>query len=162
METSESRLLNRGNNLALIVFLAAIGLGILVEVFMEKEWADKIDDIIIVLLALIGLVWYMYGQNRFKRAFAPVLLVILAFIVKIGAFIVEFDDKEAIGDEFGVILPLLLLVIVGIVLYASFRQRRERESNKRIEIIREPERLARTTGRTKQTARKTRRRAKRR
>jgi peptidoglycan/LPS O-acetylase OafA/YrhL len=105
--------INRGNNLFVIVFLAAIGISVVAEIIMETDLIDKVDDMIIVGLGIIGAVWYF--RNYTKRSYVPLILAILAFAAKIFAFIVELDDKAAVGDEFGILPALLLLIIITAV-----------------------------------------------
>jgi hypothetical protein len=113
---ADSSLVNRGNNLVTVAFLATLGLGILVEAFREVEWIDKVDDILMVLLALWALVWYFQQDHRHARSYTPFFLVLAVLAVKIVALIIEFGDADAVGDEFGVLLPLIAMTILTWVL----------------------------------------------
>ena len=113
---------NRGNNLAIVAFLGAVALGVLGEVIMEKELIDKLDDALIVILGIIAIVWYLKKNNKFKFSYTPFILISLTFLIKVIALIIEFDDKESVGDEFGLLLPLLAMVIIAWVLLSKSKK----------------------------------------
>jgi len=124
MEVKEAG--NRGNNLLMSGFLAVLGFGLIPEILRETEFINQLDDIILVLLAIVVTGWYLYGTNRFQRSLVPFGLLIIALVTKIAALPIEINDVDAAGDEFGVI-PLLILIVIlsGYILYSS------RESNTR-------------------------------
>lgn len=108
-----------------IGLLGFTGIGLVGEFFNEVEWRDKADDIFIVILAMIGAIWYFTGRNRYKFSWLPFILFLITTIVKASTFIYEFNDQVARGDEFGLVLPLLVLTIIsGISIYHN------RSSNK--------------------------------
>ena len=92
-------------------------MSLLVEIMMKTDLIDKLDDSIIFILAIIALVWYFKGNNKFRKSLFPFTIALLVFLVKICAFIIEFDDKAAVGDEFGLLIPLLLITIISLILY---------------------------------------------
>ena len=54
-------------NLMGVALLTLTALTLISVVFIEDEWLDRLDDIAVLLLALIGVLWYLRGQNRFRR-----------------------------------------------------------------------------------------------
>jgi hypothetical membrane protein len=120
-----TELTNRGNNLLIVGLLSFLAVGVFAEIFRENELLDKADDIFIVLLAIAAVIWYLSGQNRYRRSLVPFALLAATFILKVLAFVNEFNDPAASGDEFGVVPPLLAMVIVsGIILYRTRREAR--------------------------------------
>lgn len=111
MEVREA--INRGNNLLVSGSLAVIGFGIAMEIFRETEWIDRTDDIILLLLAIAVSAWYLSGSNRFQRSFVPFGLLVIALITKIIWLFIEIGDPDAVGDEFGLLPVLVLLVILS-------------------------------------------------
>ena len=117
--------INRGNNLLMSGFLAVLGFGLSPEIIRETEWIDRADDIMLVILAIAASSWYLYGTNRTRRSLVPFGLLIIALITKFAAVALEISDVEAVGDEFGVIPVLILIVALsGYLLFA----RRELDS----------------------------------
>ncbi len=77
----------------------------------------------VVALAVTGIVWYLAGSNRYRRSPLPWLLLSLAWIMKmIGLFVIERDDTNAAGPDYGLIITLLVGAIV--VAWQYFRSRR--------------------------------------
>ncbi len=95
----------------------------LFEIFNETEWIDRLDDLVVVALAIIGIVWYLAGSNRYRRSPLPWVLLNLAWVMKmIGLFVIERDDANAAGPDYGLIVTLLVGAIV--VAWQYFRARR--------------------------------------
>jgi hypothetical protein len=57
---------NRSYNLLAIGYLAITSVGLIDLVFSENEWIERADDILIIILAIAGLVWYFSGRNRYS------------------------------------------------------------------------------------------------
>lgn len=110
---------NRGNNLVGATIVALSGFGFFGEFFSEDEVSHKLDEGIMLVLGIIAIIWYCVGANRWKRSFAPVLLVLLALVDKIMAVVLEMGDKEDIGDDLGGVTMLLLGSILMIWLYVK-------------------------------------------
>ncbi len=123
MPTRVREAINRGNNLLVVGVLVFLACGVFTEIFVENELLDKADDIFAVLVAIAAVVWYLRGQNRFQSSWVPWSLLAVTFVAKVLAFLNERDDPAAVGDEFGVIIPLVVMVVVsGIILYRSRKQ----------------------------------------
>ena len=111
---------NRGNNLLAIGYLSVTSVGLFELVASEKEWLDKADDIVIIVFAVIGIVWYLSGRNRYKRSLVPLSLLGIGFLVKVAAVAIEFDDASAVGDDFGVMIAFLVITaLVAAILYRT-------------------------------------------
>ena len=74
----------------------------------------------LLVLAIATSSWYLYGNNRSLRSLVPFWLLIVALITKFAALALEFTDLDVVGDEFGVI-PVLILIIAlsGYLLFAK-------------------------------------------
>ena len=103
--------INRGKNLLAISYVAVAGIAFLPEVFFEKDTEDKVDDALMVILAIIAVLWYRKGNNKFKRTWVPVVFLGLSFCTKILAIVIEHADQEAVGDDIGGLTFLLAALI---------------------------------------------------
>ncbi len=120
MEITTREAINKGYNMLITGLLGFVGIGLIGEFFNEVEWRDKADDIFIVILAIIGAAWYFTARNRYKSSWFPFILLLITAIVKTSTFFYEFDDPVARGDEFGLMVPLLILTIIcGISIYRN-------------------------------------------
>ena len=111
--------INRGVNLLGVGIVGLAGFAFIPEVFFENDWPDKVDDGLLLVIGILGMWWYKKASNRFARSIAPVVLVALALITKIGAIIIEFDDAESVGDDFGALI--LFVAALGFVWYQYAR-----------------------------------------
>ena len=116
---------NRGNNLLVIGLMAFTALGVAGEIFRETELRDKGDDIFIVLLAIAGIIWYFTGRNRYRISWFPFILLAVTALTKVGTVFQELTDQTAIGDELGLVLPLVVMTIItGILVARASRDQR--------------------------------------
>lgn len=111
--------INRGTNMMPVGFLVAIGFGLLTVMYDEIEWIDRVGDIILFLIAIVAILWYFHGENRFRHSVVPIILVFAALATKLAELGLEFGDPASAGDEFGVIPALVLILIFSIL---SFRK----------------------------------------
>lgn len=112
------QLINRGNNLLATGALAAIAMGLVTLTTQEDELLHKADEIGIMIVAAVLVVWYFLGKNRYSRSFVPLAIVTAALVVKVVGLALELNDTKDVGDDIGVIQVILaLLIIVGITLY---------------------------------------------
>jgi len=115
--------INRSVNLLGVVILSIESTLGLFEVFNETEWIDRLDDLVVVALAIIGIVWYLAGSNRYRRSPLPWILLSLAWVMKmIGLFVIERDDANAAGPDYGLIITLLVGAIVVAWQYVRARR----------------------------------------
>lgn len=103
--------------------LGFVGIGLVGEFFNEVEWRDKSDDIFIVVLAIWAAIWFFSGRNRYKFSWLPTVLLAITAVVKVSTFFYEFDDQVARGDEFGLMVPLLVLTIICVILTFQTQRR---------------------------------------
>ena len=114
--------MNRGNNLMMVAFLAILAVGVVAGLFVENELLDKADDAAVMLLGIIGVVWYLRGRNRYSYSWLPFVLLTLGFVAKGLAFASEFDDPAAVGDEFGIVPVLAAMLILSAVILIRSRR----------------------------------------
>jgi hypothetical membrane protein len=115
-------LVNRGNNLLAVGTMAAIGIGIVTEVFREDEFVHKLDDATMFLLGAGALAWYFFGRNRVKRSLVPVGLLVAALAVKaIAAFGLEAADTADVGDDIGVLQFLIVAIVINAIVLMRTR-----------------------------------------
>lgn len=108
---------NRGNNLVATAIVGLAGVSFLPEAFIEDHPAYKMDDGALFLLGIVGVVWYVTGNNKFTRSIIPPILVTVGFIIKVGGLIMEFADKDDAGDDFGGVILFVLATILVWYLY---------------------------------------------
>jgi hypothetical protein len=120
MKTSEA--IARGFNLMLVAIIALAGFAFAAELFLEDERLYKIDDIALLLLSFGSIWWYTNGRNRFRVSLAPVLMICVALLIKIGALVVEFSDAADVGDDFGGVSLFILSVIFVLYQYRKTKK----------------------------------------
>ena len=120
MTTTVQQAINRGNNVLVSAFLVALAVGLIGTMFSEPEWIDRLDDILLILLAVIAAAWYFYRDNRYNWSVVPVGLLFLALVGKLIGLVLEMGDPESVGDEAGIV-PLIgtLLVIAGFLVWKA-------------------------------------------
>src|SRR5947209_2671340 len=94
----------RGNNLVAAGILALSGFAFLPEFFLEDEASHRLDEVLLFIIGIAALAWYVRGRNKVTRSLVPVLLMVVALVVKIVGLILEFGDKEDIGDDIGALI----------------------------------------------------------
>ncbi len=121
MDTRDA--INRGLNFFGITILSIDASLALFEIFNETEWNDRFDDFVVTGLSIIGIIWYLVGRNRYQRNPLPLVILALAWILKLVAvFVIERDDSNAVGPDYGLIITLGLATIIFAWQY--FRSRR--------------------------------------
>lgn len=109
--------LNRGYNLMICAFLFASGLAFGSVVINEADLTDKVDDAWLLVTGVMALVWYLTGENRFKRSIVPIAIVVLAVIGQIVGILLEFSDKNAFGDNIGGAIIFTQVLVLAIYQY---------------------------------------------
>ncbi len=109
--------INRSFNLLGTAIVGLSGFAFSAEIFLEKDLNDKADDIILLVLAIVGIIWYLTKNNRYQRSIMPVVLVVLSLVAKIMALVIEFKDKEAAGDDFGALILFVLATCLIVFQY---------------------------------------------
>ena len=106
--------LNRGYNLMLKTFILLTGLAFASGGIRENDLTDKLDDLGLLALGIILLVWYLLGENRYRRSIFPVVFILLTVPPQIWGLINEINDKEAVGNDIGgmfIYIPLALFTL---------------------------------------------------
>ncbi len=114
--------INRGNNLLAVALMSITSATLIERLIGEDDMIDKIDEAIIILLGVTALIWYLSQNNRFKRSFVPLGILIGAALVQIGGLVAEIGDPAAAGDDYGLVIFFVLAVILNSVIYYRTRQ----------------------------------------
>ena len=104
---------HRGYNLMAAAFLFFIGIGLGTNAIPEADFADKIDDLGLLIIGLIAVLWYL-TVGRTRRSIVPVVLTVLALAAQVLGVVLEVSDKDAFGDNIGgmvILVPFLLFMI---------------------------------------------------
>ncbi len=120
MAISTREAINRGNNLLMVGYLAANAVGLIGMLFVEDEWIDRAEDMTVIALAVIAVLWYRIKSHRFQYSLAPYGLLVAALAAKFAALVIEAGDLRALGDEL-VVMPSLIVMLItaGYVLYRT-------------------------------------------
>ena len=113
---------NRGNNLVSVAIVALSGFAFSPESFLEPEIPFKIDEILLFWLGVSGIVWYLWGKNKWKRSIVPVVMVWAGLAIKIMAIAIEFKDKEDVGDDFGAVILFILATALVTFIYIKSKK----------------------------------------
>lgn len=108
---------NRGNNLLATGVVALSGFAFLPELFIEDKWQYKLDEGFLFLLGLRAICWYKTGNNRFRKSIFPVIFVLAGLAIKILGIILEFKEKDDVGDDFGALILFMLASSLVIWMY---------------------------------------------
>lgn len=117
--------LNRSTNLVAAAVTGLAGFAFLPEAFIEDKIQYKIDDSLLFLLGLVGIIWYRTGNNSTKRSIAPVILVAAGLVIKIIGVMIEIKEKDDVGDDFG---GLILFVLATIFIYWLYSRNKKLNS----------------------------------
>lgn len=110
----------RGYNFFVVAFLGIIAGSLVGEVPQEGLWVFKLDELLVIAVGIVAIVWYLIGQNRYQRSLVPLALAVAAFAAKVLGLIVEFKDTIEVGDDYSAVQVLFLLVIVaGVASYLT-------------------------------------------
>jgi hypothetical protein len=127
-----SQATNRGYNFFVVAFLGILAGSLISELSQESEWLFSIDELAIIAIGVIAVVWYLVGRHRLTRSWIPLLLAVLAFAAKVFGLIAELQDAQDVGDDIGMVQLLLLLVIVSAVTYGLARRQTQKADAKAI------------------------------
>ena len=115
--------LNRGYNLVGTAIIAISGLAFFPEFFTEDELTHRLDEGVLLLLAISSIVWYLIGKNRFSLTIVPILFITAALVMKLIAFfLLEKGDAADLGDEFGAIILFVITLAFLIWQYVSIKR----------------------------------------
>ena len=111
MKLTVEQAVNRGANLLGVTLLVVEAATLISVIFIEDEWIDRIDDLVILALAVVGIAWYRYGSNRFHRSLVPLALLLAGLVTHVASISLELDDPKAIGDDILSVQYFLFAVI---------------------------------------------------
>jgi hypothetical protein len=117
----------RGNNLFSIGIVALSGFAFAPELFLETEGRFKIDEGLMLVYAIVGIVWYLTGRNRFMRSAMPIILIVLSLLTKIMAIVIEHKEADDVGDDFGALVLFVLATITVITLFVKSKNINEEQ-----------------------------------
>ena len=109
--------INRTTNLVATSVVALAGFAFAPEMFIEDEPTHRMDEGLLLLLAIGAIIWYKRGENRYKRSLVPVYLTAGALLIKVMAVVIEHADKEDIGDDMGALVLFILATALVVWLY---------------------------------------------
>jgi hypothetical protein len=128
--------LNKGYNLIGTAIIAISGLAFFPEFFAEDEGAHKLDEGVLLLLAIGSIMWYLIGKNKFSRTIVPILFTAAALVVKIVTlFFLERGDAADLGDELGSII--LFVITLGLLIwqYVTIRRVAQAAEKEAAEVV---------------------------
>jgi peptidoglycan/LPS O-acetylase OafA/YrhL len=118
-----SEAINRGNNQLMVSLMAVTFPPLIFAALGEDNLVDRLDDGLIVLMAIIGIVWYFVGRNRYHHSFTPLALVLVSFIAQAAGLFLESGDPLGEGiDDIVLIFAFTMGVILSIIIYSRSRQ----------------------------------------
>lgn len=103
-------------------FIGVLGLSLSSELFLENDLPDKIDDALMLLLGLLTIYWYKKTGYKLGKSSASVIIIGIGILIKAFAIYIEHADKEAVGDDFGIIAALIIAFIF--VTWQTLRRKR--------------------------------------
>lgn len=92
-------------------FIGVLGLSLTSELFLENDVSDKIDDALMLLLSLATIYWYRKTGYKSSKSVASIVIIGIGILIKALAIYIENADKEAVGDDFGIIAALIIAFI---------------------------------------------------
>ena len=99
---------NLGFNRMAAALLGIAGLAFGSLIFEEPDLIDKLDNSILVVVAVLAIAWYFSARHRFERSAVPLALAGLGVVGQFLGIGIEFGDAAAFGDDIG-----------GLVVYGS-------------------------------------------
>lgn len=117
-----SQAIVRGYNFFVVAFLGILGGSLVTELFLESEWLFRIDELLIIVIAAIGVMWYLVGKHRMTSSPVPLLLAVLALGAKVLGMFLEIKDATDVGDDIAIVETLVIFIIVAVVAYIITRR----------------------------------------
>ncbi len=99
-----------------VLFFGGIAFGLVALSPVENDWGDRLDDIGLLAIGIIAVIWYLAGRNRLRRSVIPVVLAGLAMVIQLAAIPLERDDPAAFGDNIGglvMLIPFFVFVLIS-------------------------------------------------
>ena len=130
MTPTPGQTLNRGNNLLVSGFLVSLATGLIGLRVSETEWIDRLDDGLVIFLAVVTAGGYLGKDHRYTWSLVPFGLLALSFPAKLTGFSLETGDPASSGDGLG-ILPTIgsLPIITGFLQWKTYPGRTMQNSS---------------------------------
>jgi hypothetical protein len=127
--------MTRGYNFFVVAFLGIVGGSLVTQVIFEDEWTHRLDELLLMAIAVVAIVWYRSGKNRLNQSSVPLTLAGAALLSKVFGMVLEINDTADVGDDFNYLMLLLLFVIVASVAYVGIRRALATETGAYAEMI---------------------------
>lgn len=114
--------LARRLNFFSVGFVGVLGLSLATEIIHEDDFSDKIDDFVLLILGAVAIYWYKKFGFKTTKTSTSIIFLTLALLTKLGAIVIEHADAEAVGDDIGIFLSLILAL--AFVVWQSLKLRR--------------------------------------
>lgn len=93
--------------------VAVIAAGGIPEIPGEGFPRGALDEVVMVVLGVVGVVWYL--RSRYTRSVIPALLAGGVLIMKVVALLIEDADDR--GDDIGIAIVMALAIVAWSVIY---------------------------------------------
>ena len=115
--------LNRGYNLLGVGIVAISGLAFFSDLPAEiDQRSHVVDEVLLALLAIVAVVWYLSGRNKYSRTVIPVVFAVLCLAIKVLGLALESGNPADRGDEFGALVLFVVTIIVLVWQYLASRR----------------------------------------
>jgi len=115
--------LNRGYNLLGVGIIVLSGLSFFSDLPAEIDHLPHIvDEVLLAVLAIVALVWYFMGRNKYSHTVIPIVFAVIALAIKVLGLVLEFSDANDRGDEFGALVLFVSLIILLVWQYVATRR----------------------------------------
>ncbi len=112
--------LNRSYNLLGVGIVAISGLAFASDLPAEiDQFPHIIDEILLLVLAVVAVAWYLLGLNKYSRTVIPIVFAASALVIKIVGIILEIHDAADVGDEFGAVVLFVATIALLIWQYVA-------------------------------------------
>jgi hypothetical protein len=77
-----------------IAVLGILGGSVVTELAAEDEWLHRLDELLLIAIGVVAIVWYLAGHNRVQRSLVPPILALAALGAKILGLVLELNDAR--------------------------------------------------------------------
>lgn len=104
--------------------IGILGLSLAGEIIQEDDPPDKVDDALLLIIGIATIWWYKKKGYKAESINGSLIFLVLALLTKIGAIIVEHADAEAVGDDIGIVIALVITIVF--VLWQKITHKKEK------------------------------------
>jgi hypothetical protein len=108
----------------LTAFALLTGLAFVSIEFGEKDLGTRLDDLGLLALGTILMVWYLIRDNRYQRSPVPVIIVLLTVPVQSWGLLNEISSTGGVGND--IVGMYLYPPVAFFAVYLYFRMSRPR------------------------------------